>query len=105
MFKHCQVRFKWDLSQHTGICTLWPLIAVVAMLTGLHVSVAHGQQAGQTAVPQSTNSRESEISTRTESGTEQWQEVSDRSEKWIFRAQETGRPGGRGKAGSKGNFV
>jgi VWFA-related protein len=68
MFKHCEFRFKWDLSQLTSICTLWPLIAVVAMLSGLRVSVAHGQQAGETAGRQSPNSRESEISTRTTDG-------------------------------------
>ncbi|HET9306143.1 MAG TPA: VWA domain-containing protein [Candidatus Sulfotelmatobacter sp.] len=35
------------------------------MLSGLWVNVAHGQHAGQTAAPQSTNSTDSEISTKT----------------------------------------
>jgi len=66
MFDQWRVaRFKWDLSQLAATSMLWPLIAGVAMLCGPCMNVAHGQQAGQTAAPQSTNSTESEISTRT----------------------------------------
>ena len=65
MFKPCEVRFKWDPPHVTAICMLWFAMALVAIFSGLWVNVARGQQAGQTAAPQSTNSTETEISTRT----------------------------------------
>lgn len=66
MFQQWKVaRFKWNLSQLTATSILWLLMAGLAMLSGLCVNVAHGRQAEQTAAPQSTNSTDSEISTRT----------------------------------------
>ena len=69
MFEQWRVtRFTWDISQTASTSILWLLIAGSAMLSGLCVNVAHGQQAGQTTAPNAANNTDSEISTRTADG-------------------------------------